>query len=107
MPPCKSVLLNKIKRTNFLSQMIKNSFADKISSPSSGWFINENNELEIEYFTGDPFPEVITSMESDNISEDEQEEEEDLDQYLSSDDDDENIDAFDIDDDWNPSQQII
>lgn len=102
MPPCKSVLLNKIKRANSLSQMIKTSSEKTIDLSWNGWFINENNELEIEYFTGNPFPEIIITMATDNIPENQEEEEDDTDQYFSSDDDEENIDmSDDNDDDWN------
>lgn len=57
MPPCKSVLLNKIYRTNYLAKMVKFAQENTIDQAKDGWYINESNEMEIEYFSGDPFPD--------------------------------------------------
>lgn len=101
MPPCKSVLLNKIKRTNFLANMVKSSSKTTmdLNALECGWIMNADNELEIEYFNGNPYPETITDMASGDVSDNEEEEEAET--YLSSDDDvDEGNNYDDDDDDW-------
>lgn len=61
MPPCKKVLLNKIARTEYLSEIIKNASNNIIEQPKTGWII-ENGDMQIEYFNGNPFPETITTI---------------------------------------------
>lgn len=95
MPPCKTVLINKINRTNYLARMIKCSSQNIIDAPENGWFMNESGELEIEYFTGSPYPETITDIACAEIGEEEEE------TRVSSDDEGESDEDAD-DEDWNP-----
>lgn len=94
LPPSKSVLINKIERSNYLARMIKYSHANTISTPEIGWLKNELGELEIDYFTGNPYPESITDI----VPEDNSDTEDEL-QFSSE--DEENSDENSIDDDWN------
>ncbi|XP_055307994.1 uncharacterized protein LOC129572103 [Sitodiplosis mosellana] len=96
LPPCKSVIRKKIERTNYMAQMVKQSEQNYLEIPSDGWFINEMNELELDYYSGSPFPTSITNMTSD---EDLNEENDDHVVYNSSDDEEE---YEDDDNDWNP-----
>lgn len=54
--------------------MIKCSSQNIIDTPEKGWLTNENGELEIEYFTGSPYPETITDIASVEMNEEEEEE---------------------------------
>lgn len=69
MPPCASVLLNKIKRTLNITRMIKSCNKNTIDLPKAieGYCLNENNEYTIEYFAGYPYPENLTDLINDNI----------------------------------------
>lgn len=100
MPPCRNVLKNKIERTQYLSQMIKNASLNHIGDPTKGWIIDENGDMEINYFTGNPFPDSIAKI---TINESEPEDEED---YISSSDYDSNDDdeVEDSNDEWDPKQ---
>lgn len=102
MPPCKSVLLKKIERTQYLSQMIKKSTDNYIVLAEKGWLVDENQEMEIEYFSGNPFPDTIANIRLDD-SGDDSEKEEDI--CLSSDDESDLEDGCDDDSDeeWKPS----
>lgn len=74
--------------------------------PNHGWFRNERNELEIDYYSGSPYPTSIADMTSDKVSNDgdnfDDEEEDDKLIYDSTDDEEEN-EEFD-DNDWYPEQ---
>lgn len=94
LPPCQSVLRMKIERTNYLAGIIKSSSENYIGAPKNGWFINENGELEMEYFSGNPYPEIVTNMSRSNDSDSDEE------FQLSSEDEDE-TDGESSDDDWN------
>lgn len=94
MPPCKTVFLKKIARTNYLTQLIKCSSKNHISAPKNGWVMNERNELELDYFVGDCYPTNIMDVANDqNLSDIEEKEEEEPD--LSSEDEEEFYDEFD------------
>lgn len=60
-----------------------------IDKPESGWILNEHNELEIEYFEGNPYPEHVTDISIDNSTDEEDENET---AYFSSSDESENFD---------------
>lgn len=97
MPPCKKVLLKKIERTSYIAQIIKSSSRNIIETPKSGWFVNENGELEVEYFSGSPYPETIAEMTCDDDSDNDE-------TFQFSSDDDEECEENLSDDDWNPNQ---
>lgn len=102
LPPCKSVLLNKIKRTHILANMIKSSSQNIINlvAVGNGWIMNTDNELEIEYFTGNTYPRCITDIADNDAAKNDEDEDE---IYRSSDDEDDMFDDdYDDDDDWNP-----
>lgn len=65
MPPCRNVLQNKIERTQYLSKMIKNASRNHIGDPTKGWVLDENGDMEINYFTGNPFPDNIAKIPLD------------------------------------------
>lgn len=73
LPPCKSSFLNKIQRSNYLAHMIKYSSENNMSTPKSGWVINENGEFEIEYFTCTPYPETVADVAGSEDSDDDRE----------------------------------
>lgn len=101
MPPCKKVLLNKIKRTCYLSQIMQRSNQGAIERPDDGWILTENNELEIDYFVGNPFPDNITNTSIDeNIDENEDDA---VCEISSSEDESEVSDDSDVD--WNPENE--
>lgn len=100
MPPCKKVLLHKMQRTQYLAQMIKHSTDGHIAQPESGWIIDENGTMEIDYFDGNPFPENITTTSFDENEDDPEESE--YASYSSA--DDEVDDMKDSDDDWEPKK---
>lgn len=91
MPPCRTVLMNKIKRTNTVTRMIKSAGENSIEKPKAidGYCLNENNEFAIEYFPGYPYPENIEAILSqnhcdNNNSDQNTDDEDDLDFNLSS-----------------------
>lgn len=80
--------------------MIKSSSDNTISTPERGWFANENGELEIEYFFGSPYPELIADMTCDDDDNSDSDEE-----FKRSNDDEEESDGDSSDDDdWNPNK---
>lgn len=74
------------------------SSKNNISTPERGWRANEIGELEIEYFFGSPYPEVITAMPCADDSDKEDE------VQISSDDEKESDGDSSDDDDWNPNK---
>lgn len=42
--------------------MMKRATRNIISPPSEGWSTDENGEMSIDYFDGDPFPKNITDI---------------------------------------------
>lgn len=95
MPPCKRVILNKAHRTRYFAHVIKNASDNFIEKPSDGWTINEKNEMEIEYFSGDSYPDSIANIECDEQCDEDNEA-----LYSSSDDDESDI----SDDEWLPKK---
>lgn len=95
MPPCRDVLLNKMKRTNYLAEIIKHSTENIIKTPKEGWIMNENNEMEIEYFACSPYPEDIANI---MIADDTDEEDSNI--HVSSSDDDESYSDDFEDGEW-------
>lgn len=95
MPPCKIVLLNKVERTKYLSRSIKNAANNAIEQPEKGWIINENEFMEIDYFDGDPFPEI--TMDEKNY-----ESEDDENAHISEDESDESDEYDKSDEEWQP-----
>lgn len=89
MPPCKKVLYKKIQRANYLAKVMKSCNQSIIDRSQSGWILNEHNELEIEYFEGNPYPENVTDISIDNSTD---EEDEDENAYFSSGDESEDFD---------------
>lgn len=89
MPPCENVLMKKIFRTKILTAIIKNARDQTIDIDlTTGWRINENNKLEIEYFSGSTYPENITEETTDSNSDDEND-------YISESDDSDICDSED------------
>lgn len=88
--------MKKIERTEYVSQMIKSSYNSKIGLPTSGWIVGENGEFQIDYFTGNPFPESVANFPVECQNEDTENEEE------SCSSDDEFDDGEDTDDEWTP-----
>lgn len=99
MPPCQRVLLNKIRRSNHLSHMVKSSSKNFIGlqdCTSGAWIINENNQMEIDYFSGAAYPDNIENIVIGN----EDNENEDESNCSSSSDDDTDDSGSDSDTDW-------
>lgn len=99
MPPCESVLLNKIRRTQSATRMIKSCGTNLVYLPkvNDGYCFNESNAFMIEYFPGCPYPENIANLIKDNsITNSNNDDETNYD--LSDSDDEYNED---INDDWN------
>lgn len=66
MPPCKSTLLNKIKRTNKIARIIKQCSLNEIDLPNGnndGWSLGENGTFCIEYYLGNPYPDHFACNE--------------------------------------------
>lgn len=99
MPPCKKVLCKKIQRANYLAKIIKSCNQNFIDSPEGGWTINECNEMEIDYFDGNPFPENITNISIDHSPDGENDEDENEESYIGADDECEDDENWDIDSD--------
>lgn len=73
MPPCKAVLLSKIQRTHYLAQMVKSASQKYIvRRTEEGWIINEENQMLIEYFHGEPYPPIIANMAMNERDEDDE-----------------------------------
>jgi hypothetical protein len=71
MPPCQRVVVNKIKRTNYLTRLIKNAdrnFIEDIDPSDHGW-IKLQNKIEIQFYDGNQFPENLASRAVDEIDE--------------------------------------
>lgn len=70
MPPCESVLLNKINRTLKVTRMIKSCKENLIVLPEAndGYCLNESNVFSIEYFSGSPYPENIADLLKGNVN---------------------------------------
>lgn len=102
MPPCHKVLLNKIKRTDYLASVAKGAMDRFFDQPDEGWVINDG-EMELIYFSGNPFPEDLTKvpLDQENDSEDDEpanptfSDEENSDSEISLDESDE---------EWNPKK---
>lgn len=99
MPPCKKVLMNKIERSQYLARMMKNSVNGTIDKPGIGWILSETGDIEIDYFSGDPFPEDVATLPID-LQEDSEDEEGG---HLSSSDE-EYDERDDSDDEWEPNK---
>lgn len=61
---------------------------NSIGKPKSGWIINECNEMEIDYFDEDPYPEHITEISGDDSTDEEDNEDVHISSSNESDDDD-------------------
>lgn len=73
LPPCRAVLLNKIKRTNAIAAMFKNACQSIVDIPqiTDGYTISDHGLFEIEYVTGSPFPEQLADISLSDSSDDE------------------------------------
>lgn len=81
---------------------MKLSSENTIIRSTDGWLINENNEMEIEYFSGNPYPDNIANMpidENDDIDDNSQ-------LNVSSSDEEHNDNDDDEDDAWEPYKKI-
>lgn len=105
MPPCESVLLNKMKRTLNVTRMIKSSSKNTVDLPKAeeGYCLNEKNEYTIEYFTGYPYPDNFTGTNLNNNSNASSSDEDNCD--VSSSDEEYNEDFED--DDWNLNERFL
>lgn len=92
MPPCKSVLVNKIARVDYLTRILKSPCESIIGAPDSGWQTNDG-KLEIRYFSGSPYPESIADMTCSDDSDNDEE-------FQLSSGDEEESDHDSSDDDW-------
>lgn len=72
MPPCQKVLMNKIKRTQSVTRMIKSSKQNTIDVPEAvdGYYLDESNKFGIEYFSGYPYPQDISDLMSESTKHD-------------------------------------
>ena len=63
LPPCQSVLLEKIKRANLVTHMWKNAIlkASHTWPPEENGWLLENGHYTIKWFSGQKFPDVITT----------------------------------------------
>lgn len=80
LPPCLSVLVNKIERANYLARIIKTCNQNNLwfADPGNhGWIKNSNNQFEIDFYSGPQFPEVI-EKEVHNLNEASSDEESDI-----------------------------
>lgn len=78
MPPSKKVLENKIKRTNYLSRLLKNASTNNLdldNPEQHGWLI-EQDEYVLDFFSGPQYPDFFTNncdserIQHDNMDED-------------------------------------
>lgn len=46
--------------------MIKDSTKNYIDAPKVGWILNENSELEIDFFSENPYPDSIANISIDD-----------------------------------------
>lgn len=105
MPPCQKVLINKIKRTQSLTRMIKSSNENSMQLPEAydGYRLNESKEFEIAYFSGYPYPQNFSDVMNETLCDEDKNstnnDNHEFDCELSSSDEEyeENIE----DDDWN------
>ena len=86
----------KVKRTEYWTQMIRDSTQNIIQQAFDGWQLNDDNELEIQYFNGNPYPDNIANISIDEKDDAEDDEEEDDNAYASS--SNENEDDYENDD---------
>lgn len=92
MPPCKSVLQNKIKRSNYIAKLIKSAVINNIETDDPcrhGWTLDEHAYV-IDFYVGSMYPEELIDLESE-ITFDSDTDDEDG-NTSQSDDDDENDD---------------
>lgn len=80
--------------------MIKNSTKNIIEKPKDGWLVNENDEMEIDYFADNAYPNVVDEIQ---IRDEEDDTEDDENGYISSSDEDEYHNEG-SDDEWIPKQ---
>lgn len=72
MPPCRKVLLKKIKRTHCLTAIIKNARESLINIElTNDWYIDDYNKLSIQYFDGNPYPDSIADITTHDDEEEE------------------------------------
>lgn len=88
MPPCKKVLKKKIDRVKYFAKMIKFCNRNFVDRAENGWILNECKEMEIDYFSGGPYPENITNI-SISTQEDEDSDDDDENGSLSNESEDE------------------
>lgn len=65
LPPCKMVLVNKIKRVNYIAKIFKKSACKKIllADPiKCGWMRDQSNCAQIKYYDGDQYPNSIEQL---------------------------------------------
>lgn len=94
LPPCRAVLDEKLKRTNYVAFIWKNARKaqpGEFGPVGHGWRVNADSRLEMVWFEGPQMPESLSledleSDETDTPGEDESDGEDDmLEQNLSSD----------------------
>lgn len=78
--------------------MIKNASCNHLKEADKGWISDENGYLEIDYFSGNPYPESIANITFNN----QEEESEDEECAYNSSSDDESDDMDESDDEWEP-----
>ena len=69
LPPCSSVLLQKIKRSNFVTSIWKNALSPKpmqYRPIENGWFL-ENESYAIKWYEGQPVPADLCSHIDHNV----------------------------------------
>lgn len=114
LPPCWSVLENKIKRANYLAKLIKNCTEHiyNFDDPGTqGWTINSKNQYEVEFFSGAQYPQLIENEAPNLIASVSADEDSDI--QLSSDDESEyeassdEADNQSTDDEYTDNDHII
>lgn len=61
LPPCRKVLLKKLKRTHYVAAMWKNASSQKpcTSAPEENGWILDNGKYSIDWYDGDQLPTDI------------------------------------------------
>ena len=69
LPPCKKVLLEKIKRVAYITQIWRNAIlgCHNFDSPTSSGWVFKDGSYRIHWFDGDVAPRVIDVVQDDTI----------------------------------------
>ena len=72
MPPCHAVLINKIKRVNYVATIWKNAALPEpcVVQPEGNGWVRENGLYQIKWFDGDMVPQSICQVLNKDTSPD-------------------------------------